>query len=403
MNTLFTITLLELFFGGGGRLLEVGPVTVRMILFATCLCVAVVGAIKRLNADEGIPLALGFVVTYLLVHVLALLIGLFNGFVFGEMMQEMQQSAYWLIAPFFAMSLNRYDMVVRVGKLVAVAGVVLSIAYICVLLTFAIGAIDYLTLYVVLNSTGEFVFRSGGFFFYKGFLYLGVAAIFFLSMPKRFSSVWLTIVLIALALTLTRGFVLATSFAALLLLAKQGRWRTLGIMLAVIACLGVFLWGYMPSQDEALAVSRESSNGQRVDDFVFFVDNFEIGTILVGHGFGTLINGRSNIENTFLWAFWRFGLVGVAFWLSPLIFCYRYFARIGKNSPDFRLACAYFFSTVFIYVQTMSNPYLNNPIGLSFVMLAMFSLRTLSRQKPVVRVSAASPGATMPDLLQVIQ
>jgi hypothetical protein len=30
----------------------------------------------------------------------------------------------------------------------------------------------------------------------------------------------------------------------------------------------------------------------------------------------------------------------------------------------------------------MSNPYLNNPIGLSFVLVAIFSLRTLAKADP---------------------
>jgi hypothetical protein len=34
-------------------------------------------------------------------------------------------------------------------------------------------------------------------------------------------------------------------------------------------------------------------------------------------------------------------------------------------------------------VQTVTNPYLNNPIGLSFVMAAIFSLQTLARRAPV--------------------
>ena len=62
----------------------------------------------------------------------------------------------------------------------------------------------------------------------------------------------------------------------------------------------------------------------------------------------------------------------------PLL-CLYYFARISRRDPDFRLASAYLFSTILIYVQTLSNPYLNNPIGLSFVLIALFSLRTISR------------------------
>jgi hypothetical protein len=41
---------------------------------------------------------------------------------------------------------------------------------------------------------------------------------------------------------------------------------------------------------------------------------------------------------------------------------------------------AFYFSVVLVYIQMLTNPYLTNPIGLSFVMMAIFSLRQLERQ-----------------------
>jgi len=66
------------------------------------------------------------------------------------------------------------------------------------------------------------------------------------------------------------------------------------------------------------------------------------------------------------------------FWMTPLALCVLFYLRI----PDRRMnatANAYLFGVVLIYVQTNMNPFLNNPIGLSFVLVALFSLRTLSR------------------------
>jgi len=385
MDTLFTVSLLELFIGGGGRLLEVGPVTVRMILFAACLCVSLYVAIDRPRNSNGLPLAVGLVVAYLLIHVAALLIGTLHGNDAQPAMQEMQQSLYWLAAPFMALALRSLDMVLRAAAVVRLAGIVLAIGYIGVVAALALGAVDYLTLYAALTTTEEFRFRSESFFFYKGFLYLCVSAIFFLAVPKRFSAVCLTMVVVAVAMTLTRGLVVATSFAALLTLVAQRRWRPLGIALIAVACAAFFLWAYLPSQDTSLEASREDSNTQRIEDFAYVVDNLKVGTLLWGEGLGTLINDRLNIENTFLWAIWRLGIAGVLFWLAPLVICFRYFARIDRRSPHFSLACAYFFSTVLIYVQTMTNPYLNNPIGLSFVIVALFSLRTISKAAVVPR------------------
>jgi hypothetical protein len=185
-------------------------------------------------------------------------------------------------------------------------------------------------------------------------------------------------------MTITRGFVLSTFFAALLMLLAMHRWRQVGVALAVGACVAFFLWVYLPSQDDTLEGKRETSNTQRVEDFQYIVDNLEVGAIPLGHGLGSLVNDRLNIENTFLWAFWRLGLAGLLFWAMPLVVSMVYFGRIRRRDPHFRLACAYFFSIVLIYVQTMTNPYLNNPIGLSFVLVALFSLRTISRGMPAL-------------------
>ena len=70
------------------------------------------------------------------------------------------------------------------------------------------------------------------------------------------------------------------------------------------------------------------------------------------------------------------GLVALLFWLLPIGIGLYYFLEVSRNSAAYSLACAFFFGMVFVYVQTVSNPYLNNPIGLSFVMMAIFSLRT---------------------------
>ena len=49
------------------------------------------------------------------------------------------------------------------------------------------------------------------------------------------------------------------------------------------------------------------------------------------------------------------------------------------ESPIYRLASAYFFGTVMLYILTAFNPFINNSIGLMYLLCAIFSLRRLSR------------------------
>jgi hypothetical protein len=78
--------------------------------------------------------------------------------------------------------------------------------------------------------------------------------------------------------------------------------------------------------------------------------------------------------------------------MFPMFLCTYYYLKTPNRRSNAH-ANAYLFGTVLVYVQTAVNPFLNNPIGLSFVMLAMFSLRVMSRPG---RVTAPARGALSP-------
>lgn len=383
MNVVFTIAMLELFVGGGGRLLEVGPLTVRMLLFALCLLTSVLYAATRPKRTDGTALALGLVAAYLFIHLGGLINGIVSGSEVADMLTEMQQSLYWLGAPFIAMVLQSQLMVQRAADLVKFSGVVLAVVYLLAIAALALGIVDYLGLYAVLGESSEFSFRGESYFFYKGFLYLGIAAVFFVALDTR-GSRWLAVlVIVAMVLTLTRGFVLSTSAAVLLMLMAQRRTKFLGMAALAVLAAAFVLWVYLPSIEEGLDLQRDISNLQRLDDLAFVFDRLDVKTLLIGQGLGVPIGERVNVENTFLWALWKLGLPGVLFWLSPLLLCLIYFRRINRGCSAHPLASAFVFGTVLVYVQTLSNPYLNNPIGLSYVLVSLFALRTLSRHHVV--------------------
>jgi hypothetical protein len=376
MNSLYSLATFELFVGGGGRLIEFGPVTLRMILFAICLATyaAMCAYRKQSLTVQELPFVL--VVAYTIVHMLSFLVGLAKDGDLTEMTSELQQSFYWLAAPFFAWVLRDAEMVRRTATLAKIAGVVLAAAYLCILLLLASRVISFVALHAMLAKTGEFMSR-GSFFFYKGFLYLGISIVFLVATRPRYWKTLSLIVLVALVLTLTRGFLLSTIIAVMLLLFVQGRRSMFWVGATCGAIAAVVLFIYLPSTDAHLVASRAISNGQRIEDARFIYEHATVATALLGEGYGSLINDRFNIENSYLWAFWKLGLVGLCFWLIPLGLCTYYFMKI-RDRRNNALACAFFFATVLVYAQTATNPYLNNPIGLSFVLISIFALRTLA-------------------------
>jgi hypothetical protein len=385
IDALFVLTVFELFVGGGGRLLEVGPVTVRMILFGTCLLASLAIITLKLRKTDGVKLALFLVLSYLLLHVFGLIVGAFNGADPSDMLSEFQQSLYWLAAPFFALVLQSPAMVNRAALVVRVAGFVLAAGYIGVLGLLAVGKLSILQVLPILTNSGEVIVRGDSFLFYKGFLYLGIAIIFFVAMRGRFWKTLTIFVAVALVLTLTRGFLLSVSIAIVLMLAAQGRKIVAASALAVAAVGAFVVFIYVPSLNEKISDSQAGSISQRQQDFVEIVGQLELKSLLIGDGYGATVNDRQNIENSFLWAIWKLGFAGLAFWLMPLGLCAYYYLRI----PDRRhhpTGNAFFFGAVLVNIQTMTNPYLNNPIGLSYMIVTIFSLRTLARDAHASRL-----------------
>ena len=375
---LFSVTVFELFVGGGGRWIAAGPVTLRMVLFVACLIVGWVAALVPRRNFGGLPLAIGFALAYLLIHLPALIDGAVRGTDISIMFTELQQSLYWLAAPFFACTLASTKYIQRTASLVQLSGVFMATVFIAIVVALAKGYLNFTTFYLIVHENGEVVSRGGGLMVYKGDLYLGICLVFLVAIRGKYWLPAAMLVSVALVLTLTRGFILSTSAAILMLLAVQRRKAALLVGLVLVAAAVGMVWYYFPSLVEGLTSARSISNQQRLDDMDFIMNHVSLKTVLLGEGFGSLIDGRIQIENTFLWVVWKLGVVGLAFWLAPLVLCVVYFLG-GKKSHENPLACAFLFGTVLIYIQTLSNPYLNNPIGLSFVIVSVFALRTLCK------------------------
>ena len=179
MNILYTLTSFELFIGGGGRLFTVGPLTLRMILFAILIGAWFYTSIQaKREWMQGQKLALVLVAMYCLAHFPALFTGTVNGYDMKEMFADLQQSLYWFAAPFFAMVLSQPAMVEKTARIVQVAGGLLAVLYLGAVAALSFGLVNFFDIYAQMSETNEFFFRNESLFFYKGFLYLGIAMIF---------------------------------------------------------------------------------------------------------------------------------------------------------------------------------------------------------------------------------
>ena len=379
LNFLFSLMSVELFTGGGGRLFELGPVTLRMGLFAIALLATVFVHVRCTDPHKWKSLSVLLVVGFFGAHLPSVLIGLADGASPQDIFTDLSPMLFWLMAPFFALVLKSESMVHRTATLIHWSAVGMAVAYLFICVALATGVSIFDGFHAWADKTGEISFRNHQMFFYKGFLYLGIGTVFLIARGDRWQGVWLAAMVVALTLTLTRGFVVATSLASVLLLVTMRRKRVLFVALGVIALAVYAVWVYLPSLDEgSMLAQRDISNSIRANDLLFMKAHVDVSTLVFGEGMGTYINGRLSIENSYLTILWKMGLVALLFWLLPLGIALYYFRKISPTSALHSVACAFFFGLVLVYVQTASNPYLNNPIGLSFVLMAVFSLRTLA-------------------------
>lgn len=385
INILFVATLYELFLGGGGRLITFGGIPIRMLLFGLCLLAyALQIQEKKMTISEAKTnaVAISLVLLYLFVHTIGSINGLARGTSVSSVIVEVQQSFFWVIAPFFALQINSQEKVHKISKILVRSGLMLSCFYLSISALIMLNILDYTSVMVYLSNTGDFFFKIPPYFTYKSFIYVGIAALFiFIRKPKR-ANIMLAIPFIAIALILSRGLILSLTVTILIasLLIKKNNLPTLFFMFFISSLISLYFLNRDPdSTITDLLLLWDKSSSVRIDDMTYMIKNLDLVTFFIGSGFGPLINDRQAIENTYLWAIWRIGFLGFLFWLIPLYSCIRYFIRIPRSSPNYLEGLSYLMGTIFIYINTATNPYLNNPIGLSFVILSVFSLRLLSQ------------------------
>lgn len=375
MNILYLLFVIELFIGGGGRLFSFGSVTARMIIFSLCLVAHGILSLTK-GRQPGLKIALILVGLFFLTHLHAVGLGLLNGQKIEFIISEFQKALFWLCAPFIAHILKKPVMVERTAAILQKCSIFLSASYLLLILLILVGVVNPILLYEVASESGEFFFRTDSLFFYKGFIYIAIGMLFFVALQGKRWQFWSLFLCLALVLTLTRGFLFAASIAIVLMITSQRRWRLLFLVVSCVVVASVFVFVYFPSTDSLLEANRLNSSNQRLEDMSFIFTNIDPLILLFGDGYGSLINGRLEIENTYLFLLWKLGIFGLLFWLIPLAVCTFYYLKIREVARS-NLAAAYYFGVILIYIQTATNPYLDNPIGLSYVIISIFSLRTI--------------------------
>jgi hypothetical protein len=365
LKLLFIPILYELVIGGSGHYLEVGPVTVRMLLYFFAILVSILyysfkGVIKK----DVIFIILALTFTSLFSSV----VGYVNGASIGNILEDFKPLSFFYILLFFSLVIKNVEDIKEICLIIKRGSLVLGVVYIVVILLLLLGFLDFGTFYARQSEIGEVAFRNDTLFFYKGFIYLCVGFFFFLLSKGRFKNSALLFLFSCIVLTLTRGFILFTVLITIYYVFFINKNVLFKWIIFIIGIIGVLI--LIPMLLDTLG-DKSDSDTVRYDQVDQVISAINPLSFIIGHGFGVGVPIRpDHMELSFLEVFHKQGIIGVCFWLGIFFYIFIMYYNI-KNKKYKELALPFWLSVVFVILQSATNPYMNNPIGLTIILITI--------------------------------
>lgn len=372
---LLVIIVFEVALGGGGRLIDTGPVSPRMVLFGLGLTYTGVMLLRREPLPRDFFL---FVAFFVALSCLSAIRSISEGQPTGAALADFKPLAYFFLLPFFAVAIRTTSDVRMVGTVLKISSVALALSYFLIMAVWKSGLLTTEQMYEWLNPEHdprlEFYFRRGSTLYFKALLYVGVGIFFFVAQRDRIGKALAVLLLAAIAVTMTRGIWLAVFIvlAAWTFLSSddrlRGALRSAGLLaIGILGVVGITM----------MLPSAAMSDSIRVRDLGLVGEtSLDWKALLAGYGFGATVLGREAIELTYINILYKQGIAGLLFWLAPLAYVAWGMRHIAE--PRARLlAMPYVMGAAFVYLVSVTNPFLTNPIGMTVVMIAMVALNLI--------------------------
>ncbi|WP_373976013.1 hypothetical protein NT239_04375 [Chitinibacter sp. SCUT-21] len=345
---LFFVTF-EMVLGGGGRVFVIAEIPLRQMLFLIVLLRTLYLTALGLCIKKS---TLYFVFAF----VLFILYGVFLSVIIGSSenwMFDVQPLLYFIVVVWLSMLSKEIELLHFFQKILAWSAFFMSITYVMYFVCMTLGVVSSGIAYHTLGSSSEFIFRpdSDGMFFYKGFFFVAIGALFFF---HRSNYALFLLCLSAIVLSGSRGVFLSVLICIELLLLLERRYFLASIIAAVgvTALIGMFSF---------FSARGGESNAVRVADFDFLYENLSLFDFVFGKGFGYLISGRERIEVVYLEMLAKCGIFSVLFFAFIFFLC----VKCCRNS-NFSVV-----SIVFVFCVSFTNPFLLTPMGIFLISILL--------------------------------
>jgi hypothetical protein len=379
----FYIMLTELFMGGAGRLITIGSLTLRMYLFIGGILLSIFLTVKgyRLNPASKIIMFL-----FVFLYTFSILNGLLHNADTNRLIDDAKMASFFFILPLFDFLINDRKTINIIVSLLKTSALIMALLYLLVLIALATGLINVQELYEILvkeEFAEEFGFRGESAIMYKGFVYMCMGFFFFLFEEKKlWRIIGCSVIIIAIVLTLTRGLIVAIGIIIIPyfifnIIFKEKK-VLLGITFLVII-IAIALYS-IPFYLETLG-DKSDDDMVRTIQIGQVIDRINWNSWLIGHGYGIGVPiGLGHLEITYFELFHKQGLIGLTYWFGMLLVLIVLYNRCDQMYR--KITTPLIFSVLFLYLESATNPFLINSIGLTLIFIALSTFFKLIKLPP---------------------
>ncbi|WP_313672146.1 hypothetical protein [Sphingobacterium multivorum] len=370
LNLFFYLVIIEIVIGGSGRLIEFGLLSLKMLLYIGAIFISFF-SLKKIQLNEVFHLQ----IIFLLLLCLGFAISAFNDAKVELILEDIKPLTFMFMASYFAINIKSKNNIRTVSFLIKYSSLLMGIVYILIVIGLHLGVINFSVFYQQQSENSEIFFRGDKFFFYKGFLYLGVGFIFFVTSKSFKDQIFAFILFTALCLTLTRGFILAASLVYLYYIFFVNKGYFLKFLALILSFIS--LTYLLPILLDTLG-NKSDSDLVRFLTFDEVIEDINFFSAIFGHGFGIGVESRPiHMEISFLEIFHKQGIIGLIFWFGLLTYLIVKFKAIKLYDLKI-IGLPYLLSVFFVYIQSFTNPFVNNPIGISILTIAFIVILRLN-------------------------
>ncbi|MFN1620002.1 O-antigen ligase family protein [Vibrio rotiferianus] len=371
------IIVFELVLGGTGQTFKFGFITLRQILFIIAILYFSFSVFfksqRKIYDDFYLYLLFYFAVFWSLISAI---IGVFREHDFSLVLGDLSPMLYFLMYfPFGYFVRNNEISYEKIMISICLASFVVSTICIALYVSYFLVFDRNISLVREFSNSifGKDViwFRLGGFVVYPGQTFVLCSQLFCFSKLLRSRSIThgllYFIFTLTIILSMTKGFLICSLLGQFMLIFLLPRVSSHFKALAVIF---IILVSFVSTKSVDFSRFYETKNDhgvqirlQTMSDTLDKMDSVPV--ILFGNGFGTeLPLKKAHQENSYFDIFLEQGIVGLSIYFLFILLLLTYFNR------NIVLAV----TLLSVFILSLTNPYVNNPLGISIIIITMVYL-----------------------------